>query len=57
MHPYYRQSFGYAPEDLPIAAALYPELITLPLYPGMSEAQVDFVCLTLKELIQKHRKI
>ncbi|MEI2726779.1 MAG: DegT/DnrJ/EryC1/StrS family aminotransferase [Verrucomicrobiota bacterium] len=50
-HPYYREKYGYQPDDLPMAARLYPELITLPLYPDMSEADVTYACDTLKHII------
>jgi dTDP-4-amino-4,6-dideoxygalactose transaminase len=56
MHPYYRQTYGYRPEDLPIAAALYPELISLPIYPDLGEAGVAQVCGALKSLIASHQK-
>ena len=41
MHPYYRETYGYQAADLPVAAGLYPELTTLPLYPNMTEAEVE----------------
>jgi perosamine synthetase len=44
MHPYYRETYGYRPEDYPVAARLYPELVTLPLYPDMGEEGLDAVC-------------
>ncbi len=56
MHPYYRDTYGYQPEDLPQAAALYPEIISLPLYPDMTEATVDYVCDALKTIIALHLK-
>ncbi len=54
MHPYYREKFGQRPEDLPVAARLYDEIITLPLYPGMTEQDISFVCDCLKETVAKH---
>jgi len=57
MHPYYRQKFGHAPEDLPCAASIYPQLITLPLYPDLTPEEVEFVCSTLKRIITAARKI
>lgn len=51
MHPYYRDNYGYKPEDFPVAAGLYPEIISLPLYPTMTEHEVAFVCETLKSII------
>ena len=52
MHPYYRETYGYKPEDYPVAASLYPGLVTLPLYPDMGEDAVDVVCANLKELVR-----
>src|SRR4029077_11571756 len=43
MHPYYRQTYGYRPEDFPVAAAEYPRLISLPIFPRMTREQVQRV--------------
>jgi perosamine synthetase len=56
MHPYYRDKYGYKPEDLPVAAGLYPQIITLPLFPDMTEQQVVYVCDTLKAIIAANLK-
>jgi perosamine synthetase len=52
MHPYYRETYGYRPEDFPIAAALYPQLVTLPLYPDMSEDDVRRVGEGIKKIVK-----
>jgi dTDP-4-amino-4,6-dideoxygalactose transaminase len=57
MHPYYRDKFGYAPFDCPCAASIYPELISLPLYPSLTPEDVEYVCATLKELIARQRVV
>ena len=51
MHPYYRETYGYAHQDFPVAAALYPEIITLPLYPDMTEEDVRYVCGSIRDII------
>ena len=56
MHPYYRETYGYKAEDLPQAASLYPEIISLPLFPDMNESQLDFVVQSLREIIAQNRK-
>jgi perosamine synthetase len=56
MHPYYRETYGYRPGDLPRAAALYPEVISLPLYPDMTEATVKAVSSALKGIIARNLK-
>jgi perosamine synthetase len=53
MHPYYRESLEYIPADCPTSAAIYPELMSLPLYPDMTPEQVEYVCRTLKEIIAR----
>lgn len=54
MQPYYSETYGYQPEDLPQAAKLYPEIISLPLYPDMTEWQIEHVCGKLKTILANH---
>src|SRR5438105_1882460 len=56
MHPYYRETYGYAPQDLPTAWAVYPEIITLPLYPNMTEGDVDYVCASIKDIVSRNSR-
>jgi dTDP-4-amino-4,6-dideoxygalactose transaminase len=56
MHPYYRETYGFAPQDIPIAASLYPQIITLPLYPDMSEDDVRQVCDAIKDTVRLNRQ-
>lgn len=43
LHPYYRQKFGEQSGSYPIAEGAYDRLITLPLFPGMTENDVQDV--------------
>ena len=51
LHPYYRDTLGSKPSDCPCATSLYPELISLPLYPDLTPEEVKRVCLSLKKII------
>jgi perosamine synthetase len=51
LHPYYRGTCAYTPEDFPVASSLYPELVTLPLYADLTEEEVDYVCEAIKEIV------
>ena len=51
MHPYYRETYGYVAHDLPTASSLYPQLVTLPLYPEMTEDEARYVCDSIQEII------
>lgn len=55
MHPYYREEYAYKPNDLPIAARLFPELISLPIFPSMTEEEVSYVCESLVAILARHR--
>lgn len=51
MHSYYRERNGYRPEEFPVAAAAFEELVTLPLYPGLDDAGVEEVCGELIKIV------
>jgi len=57
MHPYYRETFGYKPSDYPCSASIYPQLLTLPLYPDLTADEVQYVCRTLKDIISHSRVV
>ncbi|MEO6567709.1 MAG: DegT/DnrJ/EryC1/StrS family aminotransferase [Opitutaceae bacterium] len=56
MHPYYRETYGYSPSDFPVAAALFPTLISLPLFPAMTEEDIGYVCDSLGAILRRHRR-
>jgi perosamine synthetase len=49
-HPYYQETFDWRPEDFPIATAVWKRLITLPIFPGMHNEEIDYVISTIKRL-------
>ena len=56
MHSYYEKKYGFNPEDFPIAKQLSESVITLPLYPGMTEKQIEYVTSTINTLWKEYRK-
>lgn len=52
LHPFYRERFGYRPGDLPQAEKLYEEIVSLPLYPRMTERDVRDVIQAVCEVVQ-----
>lgn len=48
---YYADRYGHRPQDLPQATALSASLISLPLFPRMTEDDVDRVVAALTELV------
>lgn len=56
LHPYYRDTFGYGKGSLPVAERVYDEIVSLPLYPRMTEADVQDVIAATTCIIQSHRR-
>jgi dTDP-4-amino-4,6-dideoxygalactose transaminase len=56
MHPYYRESYDYKPSDFPVSAKLFQEIISLPIYPSMTEAEITRVCDVLKDIVGRNRR-
>jgi dTDP-4-amino-4,6-dideoxygalactose transaminase len=55
LHPYYRDTFGYAPNDFPTANEIYQRIISLPIYPKMTEANIDHVIDAIGKVVKQHR--
>ncbi|WP_077619743.1 DegT/DnrJ/EryC1/StrS family aminotransferase [Bacillus sinesaloumensis] len=55
MHPYYK-GLGYKIEDCPNALNAYKGAISLPLYPRMSEAEVEQVIQAVRDIAISYRK-
>ena len=54
LHPYYRDAFGYRPADFPIASAVFERIVSLPIYPKMTEADVEKVIGAVRELASEY---
>ncbi len=56
LHPYYRDKYGYKPEDFPVAYREYQRILSLPLYPRMTDTDVQDVIDTVTEITQQFRR-
>jgi len=55
-HPYYQQTYGYRPETFPVAYREYQREISLPIYAGMSEDDVEDVIAAVSRVVGAHRR-
>ena len=53
-HPYYQMHFPVAKDSLPGAEKLFSQVISLPLYPDMTEDDVYYVAKSVEEIAAKH---
>jgi perosamine synthetase len=51
-HPYYKEKFGFIDSNYPIANKVFNMSISLPIYPDMSEDEVEYVIKSLKEIVK-----
>jgi perosamine synthetase len=56
LHPYYRDTFGFGPADFPHASFVFERIVSLPIYPKMTEADVQRVIDTVRGLVRQHRR-
>jgi perosamine synthetase len=55
LHPYYRDTFGPDPAALPVATREWRRLVSLPLFPGMRDDEIDHVASTVAGLCARFR--
>jgi dTDP-4-amino-4,6-dideoxygalactose transaminase len=48
---YYKDRYHLRPDDFPSAERIWRGCLSLPLYPSMTDEQLDYVCSTLADLL------
>ncbi|MCE5308725.1 MAG: DegT/DnrJ/EryC1/StrS family aminotransferase [Acidobacteriales bacterium] len=56
MHPAYKEWAGLPQNHCPRAMALYPRIVSLPLYPSMMEREVERVTDAVREIVRRARR-
>jgi perosamine synthetase len=56
LHPYYRNLFGYKGGEYPIAESSYERLISIPLFAGMTQRDVEDVICAMKKVIHYYSR-
>ena len=51
LHPFYMEKFHIGPGSCPIAESAYEQIISLPMFPGISDEDVELVALKVKNII------
>jgi len=55
LHPYYRETFGYKPDDFPVAYREYQREISLPIYSKMGDEDVQDVIDAVTDIVERER--
>ncbi len=56
LHPFYRDTYHVQAEDFPIALRAYQRTVSLPMYPSMTEDDVDDVVAAVEQIVKAHTK-
>jgi perosamine synthetase len=56
LHPYYRSTWGYRPEDFPVASRAFKSMVSLPLYSKMMESDIHRTIAAVRELVLEARQ-
>lgn len=53
LYPYYRATFGFKPGDFPNAERISDRIVSLPLFPSMTDADQDRVIAAMRDVFRK----
>jgi len=56
LHPFYQRTFGHKRGDLPYSERVYNNILSLPLYPRMTEQDVQDVIRAVRHIITTRRR-
>ncbi len=56
LHPYYRRTFGTAPGDCPVAEAAYERILSLPIFPAMTDEDADDVIRAVGKVTEAYAR-
>lgn len=53
---YYKERFGYTPQDFPNSEWVFERVLSLPIYPGMTEEEIDYVIENVVDIVRTYRR-
>ncbi len=56
LHPFYRDTYQLAADDFPASLHAYRRTISLPIYPGMTDEDVEDVIAAVEQIVGVHKK-
>ena len=56
LHPYYRDTYGYAADAFPVAHGQFLRAVSLPLHPRLTDDDVGDVIAAVRDIVARHRR-
>ena len=55
-HPFYQKRYGYGPSGFPNAEDAFSRCLSLPIFPGLKESQVDHIVDAIQRIVCRNRR-
>jgi dTDP-4-amino-4,6-dideoxygalactose transaminase len=55
-HPYYANAFEYTAEEFPVSELIYDRIVSLPIYPAMTDEDIGRVVESVEYVLRKFRR-
>jgi perosamine synthetase len=55
LHPFYRKKYNTGPGFCPIAEAAYERILSLPMFPRMTDHDLQYVISAVRKVVNRHR--
>lgn len=55
-HPYYRDTFKYNQHEYPSSESISRRIVSLPIYPGMTDEDIEYVIVSVEDIIKKYKR-
>jgi perosamine synthetase len=52
LQPFYKRNYGFKPGDYPIAEKFYVQVVSIPLYPSLTDAEVEKVVTNITKFVR-----
>lgn len=53
---YYKERFGYTPKEFPNSEWVFERVLSLPIYPGMTEEEIGYVVENVVDIVKTYRR-
>ena len=56
LHPFYQKTFSYKADDFPVAQKVYQGIVSIPMFPAMTDRDAEDVIIAIERLIEFYKK-
>ncbi len=57
LHPHYAKNIGWRDKHLPVSTQLWKRVVSLPIFPSITDREINHVVRTVKDICRTHSKV